>query len=204
MKPPAVLVIKREGRFTSLLRESGCQVSNLDLIKTAPVEDLGELNARLKRIDEYDGLFITSPAAAEVFVRQLIAVRRNFVGRVYALGDRARKLLEGAGLNVISPGFANTAADLVESFKDREFAGKNLLFIRGDQSMRTIPRLLTSKARIDEIAVYRTVETLPDETVIKSVRTDLRNGQVGWICFFSPSGVRSFVKLFGSEVIKEI
>ncbi len=203
MTAATVLVIKRDGRFSSLLRENGCHASNLELIGTVPNEDLGELNATLERMDEYDGLFITSPAAAEVFVRQLKSIRRNFAGPVYALGDRAGAMLSEAGLNVVVPESANTAAELIRSFEDAEFAGKHFLFIRGDQSMRTIPARLASTARIDEVEVYRTVEIPPTDDVLESIRSDLRNKRIDWICFFSPSGVRSFVKLFGTDVTKE-
>jgi uroporphyrinogen-III synthase len=43
------------------------------------------------------------------------------------------------------------------------------------------------------------VELTPAEADIEVVRTLLSDGEIGWICFFSPSGVVRFCELFGSE-----
>ncbi len=199
MNSPVVLVIRKNDRFSALLRDSGFQVLNLELIKTETADDLSDLDAKLVRIDEYDGLFFTSPAAAEIFVERSKALGRKFDGKAYVLGERARKVLENNGFDVVYQDSANGAEELIESFDDAEFTGKTFLFVRGATSLRTIPRLLASKARIDDVVVYRTLELRPDKDVLNLTRARLENNQIDWICFFSPSGIDSFQKLFGSD-----
>ena len=199
MKSPFILVIRRDDQFSEYLRENGCRVRNLELIRTAPADNLTEFTAKLVRLDEFDGLFITSPAAAEVFVRQLDEGAQKFTGKVYVLGARAKDVLDAAGLNVVFNPSANAAEDLVTSFDPAEFAGKRLLFVRGDKSVRTIPTMLGSSARIEEAEVYRTVDHQPDAELLESVRGQLERSEIDWTCFFSPSGVESFMRSFVQE-----
>ena len=198
MSRPAVLVIRGEDLFSDRLREAGIEARNLELIKTQPVADLRDLRKTFGRLSEYDGLFLTSPAAAEVFVEQLPA-SNNFTGSIYVLGERAKKVLQWAGFDCKYRDSANTAEELISSFENSEFDGKRFLFIRGDKSMRAIPDLLDGKATVDEIIVYETKAVQPDESEIADLNTRLQNGDIGWICFFSPSGVERFRTIFGNS-----
>src|SRR5687767_5115857 len=127
MKVPAVLVIRRDDPFSTTLRENGCNVINLELIRTAPVQDLSELDERLARINDYDGIFLTSPAAAEIFIERFRANGTTYNAKVYTLGERAKDLVEDTGLNVVFCEAANTAEELIRSFDDDEFEAKKLL-----------------------------------------------------------------------------
>ncbi len=201
MGQPTVLVVRPDGRFCDVLRTNGCEVINLELIKTEEVSDLSELDAAIHQIDTYEGIFLTSPVAAEIFLRHLKAESRKFADKVYVLGERARTVLLGSELNVMSRPGANTAEELINSFGLSEFAGKDLLFIRGDRSVRTIPLLLGKIARVDELVVYKTIETAPEKSVVDGVENKLKAGGIDCACFFSPSGVDSFMTNFaGSDL----
>jgi uroporphyrinogen-III synthase len=195
MRRPAILVIRNDDRFSRLLREAGFEVLNLELIRTQPVADLSDLDDKLRRLNEYDGLFFTSPAAAEVFVRGSSG-RAGFSGPVYALGDRARRVLESAGLNVVFKDSANTADELISSLEPSDIAGKKFLFVCGDKSMRTIPERLKGRATVDEIIVYETKQVPLKTEEIEDVVGRLKNGDIGWVCFFSPSAVERFSEVF--------
>lgn len=201
MKPRTVLVVRNDDRFSESLRENGFEVLNLEVIKTEPVDDLSELHSKLAQIDDYDGLFFTSPAAAEVFVEQLKITGASVNAKAYALGDRAKIVLEGAGLSVVSSSTANTAGDLIQAVAETDFAGKKLLFVRGNLSMRTIPTLLSGVAEVDEVIVYRTVAIKPDEQIVREADERLKEKEIDWICFFSPSGVESFGELFDTSAL---
>ncbi len=196
MSRPVVLVVRGDDGFSEMLRNGGCEVLNLELIRTAPAADLSELDRILMRINEYDGLFFTSPAAAEIFVKRSKNAIQNFGGKIYVLGERAKTILENAGFRVLYRKDANTAGDLIASFDEVEFAAKKLLYVRGDKSLRTIPNLLTDKATVDEIVVYETREIRPQKNELNDVEERLTSGEIDWICFFSPSGVQSFRGLF--------
>jgi uroporphyrinogen-III synthase len=195
-KGPVILVIRSDDEFSSLLRDAGFEVVNLELIRTRPVDDLSDLRTKLATLSEYDGLFFTSPVAAEIFVSE--RDRKNgFHGGVYALGRRAGNVLEAAGLNVKTGDAANTAEELLDAWDGPEFTGRKFLFVRGEKSIRTIPERLSGRATVDEVAVYTTESVDVNEPVLTNLKDRLANGEVNWVCFFSPSGVERFSEIFG-------
>lgn len=197
-KPPLILVVRKFDEFSLRLKENGFEIVNFPAIETLPVEDSGEqLDEKLKASGKYDGLFFTSPRAAEVFLRR--ETKDGFRGKIYVLGGRTKLLFENAGFETVFRESANTAEEYISSFEKSEFAGKKFLFLRGDKSLRAIPELLKAVAEIDEIIVYRTIENAADETLVDKIGETLRRGGIGWICFFSPSGIESFVKTFGEK-----
>ena len=198
MKPPVVLVIRKDDRFSSQLRNEGFEVIDLELIRTVPASDLTGLDDILVRSDDYDGLFFTSPVAAETFAERMKLAGYSYRGKVYVLGERARAVLEDEGFEVVYRADANTAEELIASFAEAEFNGKRLLFVRGNKSQRTIPDLLGHIASVDEVVVYETKEIEPVDGIVEIVKERFRKHEIDWVCFFSPSGVESFTKLFGS------
>jgi uroporphyrinogen-III synthase len=204
MMRPVVLVLRSSDRFSDLLCENGCQVVNLELTKTEPLDDLTDLKNCIAEIGRFDGLFFTSPIAAKIFVLELSSLDLRFNGKIYVLGERARTVFENAGMSVEQRSDANTAEDLINGFGVAEFAGKSFLFVRGDRSLRTIPELLSSLASVDEAIVYRTIDDQPDANTMEELRKRLRNGRIDWVCFFAPSSVDGFRKFFCLEDLKDV
>lgn len=193
---PAVLIARKPDEFTDILKNAGLEVLNLPLIATEPLTDPGTLEEKLLIIDSYDGVFLTSPAAAKVFVGAIERIGRDFAGKIYALGERVQACFAGTDLNVVSREDANTAEELVRSFEAGEFSGKRFLFLRGNRSMRTVPELLNGKAVVDEVEVYRTVNCNVPDTARELIAEHITSGAIGWVCFFSPSAVERFIELF--------
>ena len=194
-----VLVLRGDDAFSGRLREAGIEAVNLELITTAPVDHLSSLRERLGDIENFDGFFFTSPMAASVFLKQSA---RQFGGKIYVLGERTKVIFENAGITVEYRADANTADELIAAFGDAEFAGKRLLFVRGDKSMRTIPEMLAGKATVEEVVVYRTVDISPDGAAISDIQKRLSAGEIDLVCFFSPSAVESFGRIFRRVDIK--
>jgi uroporphyrinogen III methyltransferase/synthase len=201
-KSPVILVVREFDKFSSRLRENGFEIINLPSIQTVPFEDSSDLDEKLETLEKYDGLFFTSPKAAEVFLQR--KPETDFRGKIYVLGNRTKLLFENAGFETVFRENANTSEELVNSFDKSEFAGRKFLFPRGDKSLRAIPELLKTVAEIDEIVVYRTIENAADEILIGEIREKLRGDRIDWICFFSPSGIESFLKTFGDFSLNEI
>lgn len=204
MSGASVLVIRKDDRFSEMLREAGFAVSNLELIRTEPVEDLSELDARIRELHRYDGLFFTSPAAAEVFVERFDASGTAVRPKAYVLGGRARWVIADAGFEVAGDASANTAEELIAGFPREEFTGKRFLFVRGNKTVGTIERLLGQSAEIDEVIVYRTAELEPDADTVDAISKRLGRGEIEWVCFFSPSGVERFCRLFEAEIARGV
>ena len=200
-KTPVILVLRRYDEFGLLLKEAGYEVISLAVLKTKPTEDLSGLRSRLGKLSDYDGLFFTSPAAAEVFVNEQNE-KNGFSGNVYALGQRARSILEVAGYRVRKSDTANTAEELLDAFDSSEFTGKRFLFVRGERSIRTIPEKLNGKAAVDEVIVYTTEAPDIDKETQTFIKKRLSNDGIDFVCFFSPSGVERFKKVFGNAARK--
>lgn len=193
-----ILVIRSDDKFSSTLREAGFDVVNLELVETKPLDDLSALRGQLAKLSEYDGLFFTSPVAAEIFVKERNG-SNSFHGAVYALGRRAQNVLASSGLKVRSNVSVNTAEEMLSQIGNDQFAGKRYLFVRGERSLRTIPEKLSDIAAVEEVAVYKTTPADVDEEAIESLRLRMAGREFDIVCFFSPSGVERFAELFGQS-----
>ena len=198
----SVLVIREDDIFSETLRAADVGVTNLPLIRTEAIDNQSDLFRTIENINKYDGLFFTSPSAAEIFTKEF----KNagpFHGKIYAMGLRSKEVLERLGSNVEFDPAVSSAAELVSFYGD-ELHGKSFLFVRGDRSMQTIPNMLKSRSRVDEVVVYRTVHVQPSETEIKTVKKHLDGGEFRWISFFSPSAIDAFLGLFGDRVVASV
>jgi len=195
-----VLVLRSYDHFSTLLEESGINVVNLELISTQPHKDQQPLLDLLKNSGQYDAVFITSPVAAQVFVESVNAVGRPFGGTIYVLGGRSKRVFDDAGIDVEFDESANTARGLATSLKNG-LAGKKLCFVRGDRSMRSIPDVLRGTAAVDEVEVYSTFEIEPGPVMVSDIACRIESGDIRWACFFSPSAVETFEKVFGSAIV---
>ena len=198
----SVLVIREDDIFSETLRAADVEVTNLPLIRTEPIDNQGELFRSIENINKYDGLFFTSPSAAEIFTKEFNNAG-PFHGKIYAMGLRSKEVLESLGSNIEFDPAVSTAAELVSLYGD-ELHRKRFLFVRGDRSMQTIPNMLRSRSEVDEVVVYRTVQVQPSETEIKAVREHLDGSKFEWIAFFSPSAIDAFIDLFGDRVIASV
>ena len=203
-KPPLILVVREFDKFSSLLAENGFKTINSPAILTVPIKDLSELETRFENLNDYDGLFFTSPKAAEVFLQTPKNKQVDFRGKVYVLGNRTKILFENTSFEVVFRETANTAEEYIISFEKSEFIGKKFLFLRGDKSLRIVSEQLKDQAIVDEIVVYRTVENTVDEFLTNKIVERLLKNEIEWICFFSPSGIESFVKTFGDFSLEKI
>ena len=200
MQKAVVLVLREPGQFSAKLAESGCEVIDLEMIRIERDADAGHLD--IAELKDLDGLFFTSPHAARVFLESAERSSEKFGGDIYVLGQRTRDLFAQAGIDVRYHEDANTAAEMIALFGESEFAGKRLLYLRGNRSLRQIPQLLEGIADIQELVVYKTVDATPDTAQIKQITERLRNREIDWMCFFSPSGVENLIKMIDPADLK--
>jgi uroporphyrinogen-III synthase len=189
-----ILVVRGEDAFTHKLRDAGLDVMNFPLIDTATDLDTEGFDEYLEHLHEYDGIFITSPVAAQVLLSKGYDTIRRFAGKFYVVGDRTRQLLEGQSIGHVAAS-GDSAEKLLETCGLERFRGKKYLYLRGDQALNIIPDTLRPVAQVDPLVVYRTVERLPEPAVVDDLRARLAAREIEWICFFSPSGVKAFSKL---------
>jgi uroporphyrinogen-III synthase len=197
----AILVVREFDKFSEILAENGFEIINLPLIKTAPLENLSEFEKRLANIGSFDGVFLTSARASEIFARKLRELKTRFGGKVYVLGKRSFDLLQEEKLNLFYDETANTAREMLEKIAPEELKDKRFLFVRGEQSLRVVPGFLAKYAKVEEIIVYETRKILPETDKIKAIRERIEKNEISCACFFSPSAVEVFFEHFDGDFL---
>ena len=188
-----VLVVREYDNFSRILAAGGFEIVNLPVIETKAINDLSEFEATLESIENYDGVFLTSKQATEIFRAKL---NTNYRGKVYVLGKRSYEILKDTNLDLVFSNSANTAREMMENIAPEELSGKNFLFVRGEKSLRIVPEFLAKIATIDEAVVYETREIKVEIDKINELR---EMNKFAAICFFSPSAAQSFIEQFGAE-----
>ncbi len=191
-----ILVIRPKDVFSRILIDSGFSVTNFPTINTETLADLSELETYLAEIETFDGIFITSSKAAEIVAAKLAETEKVFAGKFYVLGKRSRDLLNKSDCEVFFSENATTAEKLLDAIPKEELKNKRFLFPRGDLSLRTVPETLQNVAEVVETVVYRTIETDASVEKIGEIKEKFERDKISAVCFFSPSGVESFLRKF--------
>jgi len=199
-----ILVVREFDNFSQILSESSLKVINCPTTEIAPLENLSEFEMKLDAIENYDGVFLTSANATEIFWTKLTAKKVDFQGKIYILGKRSFDLLNGENLDLVFDKAANTAQEMLENIRLDKLKNKRFLFVRGEKSLRAVPEFLEKIASVDEAIVYRSSRVTIADDKIKEIQTKLANGEITAACFFSPSAAESFLQQFGAEVLHQI
>lgn len=191
-----VLVTRAEeqaGELAEALREAGAEPVLLPMIRIAPPQDLGPLDAALDRVAAYDAVLFTSANAVRAFAER--AARRG----VSLVGLRARVLCVGpataaAALAAGLPGPTQPRArfdaegllgEILEQLAPR---GLRFLLPRAEAGRELLPQALREAgAIVDVVAAYR---TLAAEFDAAALREQLVQGALDALTFTSPSTVR--------------
>lgn len=195
----SILVVREFDNFSRILAEKGFSVVNCPMIETVPLEDLSGFEAKLSALENYDGIFLTSAAAAEIFRRKFNERNITFGGKVFVLGKRSFEILQDAKLDPFFDERANTAREMLDLIAPDELNGKYFLFIRGEKSLRVVPEFLEKIAKVDEAIVYQTRKIRVEIDKLKEIREKFAKGEIIAACFFSPRGAESFLEQFGAK-----
>lgn len=198
-----ILVIRKFVEFSRILSENGFEVINLPMIETKPLEDLSDFEAKLKRVENYDGIFITSKNAARILAEKIDEMNVNFDGKIYVLGKRSLEILQSKSLNLVFFEDANSADEMLEKISPVELKNRKFLFVRGEKSLETIPRFLNDFAVCDETIVYRNQPILLNFDSVSKISELFEKSEIAAVCFFSPSGAESFIEKFGLEILHQ-
>lgn len=199
----AILVVREFDNFSRILTERNFSVINCPTIETVPLESLSGFNAKLAAIENYDGIFLTSAQAAEIFHEKLNEKQISYGGKVFVLGKRIFEILKTANFNVFFDEAANTAREMLASIAPDELENKRFLFVRGEKSLRVVPEFLAKIAAVDEEIVYQTRKIPLETDKLKTITEKFEKGKIAAACFFSPSGAESFLEQFGAKVLHQ-
>lgn len=198
-----ILVVRKYDDFSRILERENFEIINLPLIETKTITDLSDFETKLENIANYDGVFLTSRHAAEVFRAKLFEKKLNYSGKIYVLGKRSYEILKEKNFNLVFFEAANSATEMMERIAPEQLKGKKILFVRGEKSLRIVPEFLSKKASADETIVYETREIAIESAMQNTLCKKFQIGEIAYSCFFSPSAAKSFLEQFGAEVLHQ-
>lgn len=199
----AILVVRKYDVFSEILAENDFETINLPLVETKASDDLSEFETKLARIENYDGVFLTSRPAAEIFLAKSIEKNINYAGVVYVLGRRGFEILDAANFDLFYDETANTAREMLEKIALEDVRDKRFLFVRGEKSLRAVPDFLSKIAAVDEAIVYRTEKLTLRNDEVKAIAAKIKKGEIAGACFFSPSAAAIFTEQFGAAILHQ-
>ncbi|HEX6535491.1 MAG TPA: uroporphyrinogen-III C-methyltransferase [Gemmatimonadaceae bacterium] len=183
------------------LRALGADVIEAPAIRIEPL-DAAPLRAAIEALGDYDWVVLTSQNAVQLLWRELRALGRDaraLAGaRIAVVGPATAEALRAVGLepDVVPARFV--AEGVVEALRARDdVRGARALFVRAETARDVLPAELRAMgARVDEVAVYRTVS---DPEGARAARDALDRGEVDVVTFTSGSTVRFFVEALGGS-----
>lgn len=198
-----ILVIRQFDDFSRILTENGFEIINLPLIEAKPLEDLTDFEAKLKSIENYDGIFLTSQNAARILAEKFDELEINYSGKVYVLGRRSFQILQNRNLDLMFFKDANSADEMLGKIPINDLRDKNFLFVRGEKSLETIPNFVRNFAAIAEVTVYTNQAIFPEFSRIAEIKDSFGASQIEVVCFFSPSAGEIFNVKFNAEILHQ-
>lgn len=193
-----VLVIREFEDFSRMLIAGDATVINCPTIRTSQKEDVLDLEDKLKRLDSFDGIFLTSRKAAEIFRKKHREYNLRFGGRVYVFGKRGFNVLKNEGFDLYGDAAAGTVQEMLDAIAPAELANKRFLIICGENALPTVVDHLSPIATVERTVVYRTEAMLVGPALREKVMALAKRGEIALACFFSPSGAASFLSQFGA------
>ncbi|OHD64231.1 MAG: uroporphyrinogen-III C-methyltransferase [Spirochaetes bacterium RBG_13_51_14] len=198
-----ILVTRSRDQASELsakLAELGANVIETPVIKIMPVDDRSSIHECIRRIDSYDWILFTSTNGVSHFFSYLHGLgfdsRKLSPCRICAIGSATGSRLASFGIKpdlvprkFVSREITRTLTDL------NQVRGRSFLLPRADIAPKDLSEalILGGAKRVDDIAVYRTVEE--DTRCMPELNDMLRGGKFDMVTFTSSSTVRNFEKL---------
>ena len=179
------------------LRELGAECMECPTIQVVPPESWDKLDAALERLPSYDWLVFTSVNGVDHFFQRLTqkGLDTRALGHLHtaAIGPATARRLGRHGLNTDILPSTYQAESVVEAFSQQPIKGKRILLPRAMEARTILPDSLTDMgAAVDEIAVYRTVQSSEDAPLLIK---ELQAGAIDMVTFTSSSTVSNFKAL---------
>jgi len=187
--------------IASQLKKAGATVLLVPTIKIIPAELLPEGKFRISSFYGYDFVIFPSANSVKYSFKQIV-VDKHSAAKPYivAIGKRTAEALAVIGFNAdFIPG-KFTSEELIKSLSKFEWKEKKVLIPIGNLSNGELADFVKSKGALaDQVIVY---ETTPNDSIDETMKSEIRLGRFDMIIFYSPSQVKNFIDIFGSNVLK--
>jgi uroporphyrinogen III methyltransferase/synthase len=186
------------------LQELGANVFLFPTIQILPPLDLKPLKRTLSRLFLYDWILFTSQNSVIKFFEILKECKKDARAlkdiKIAAIGPQTQKTLLNYGIqaDLIPPIY--TSEGMLSTILKHKVKGKRFLLPRVKGASKLLPQgLRENGAIVEEIEAYRTESYEPP--YIEEIKKLLKEKRIQVVIFSSPSTIKNFVSLFGSEII---
>jgi len=198
---------RQSGILSTLLEAEGAVVVEFPTIRIAPPADYAAVDRAIARLDHYQWVVFTSQNGVAAFLGRLRACGVGLAAlgrlRVAAIGPATAGALQAQGLRVDLAPAEFVAEALVDAFAGECLEGARILLPRALGARRVLPDGLRARgATVDAVPVYQ-VEAERGQDA-ETWRQLLDRGAADAVTFTSPSTVRNFVEVVGSNVPKVV
>lgn len=185
------------------LADLGADCLEFPTIRIAPPSDWSGMDQSIRRIEEYDWIFFTSPNGVRFFFERLEHLLLDW------------RILKGLKIGVIGPATAQAlgtfhirpdlipekyqAEHLLESLSHIPLTNQKILIPRAEQAREILPEGLRQMGA--EVSVVSAYQTLPVSEGKEPLREKLEQGEVDCLTFTSSSTVINFLALFPRQEI---
>jgi uroporphyrinogen III methyltransferase / synthase len=185
--------------LAAALRALGAEVIELPAIRIVPQLDSAEVRDAVHSIHAYALVCLTSPNGVRLLFEALAAAGRDARAlanaTVAAIGPGTAAALTEHGIRADIVPERSVSEALVESLREIEVAGRPVLVARAAEARDVLPEALRERgAKVDVVALYRTVAEEPDAAAVDTAR------DADYVTFTSASTVRNFVDASGGRL----
>jgi len=194
---------EQAGELATALAGAGAQPVVMPLIRLAPAEDPGPLDAALERLAGYDAIVFTSANAVRFTAARARArgVRLADARAAFCVGPRTAEAAaaEGMAVQPLPAGSFDAEGALAQIRRALPPRGRRFLIPRSQIAREVLADgLRADGAHVDAVVAYR---NLPADSDAGALRDDLRRGALDVLTFTSPSTVRRFRELLDAETL---
>jgi uroporphyrinogen-III synthase len=194
--------VNRSAGLKEKFARYGAELLEMPMISIQPAVITADVNDILGNVGSIDWLIFTSENGVRHFMREIR--RRDHASlssetRVAVIGARTGSVAREYGIN---PSFTSTSsnaegfsAELITVFSEKH---PSVLWPTGSLSSDRLQKRLEGYCKLIRINLYRT--EMPDSTNSNALRHVMEDNY-DMIFFFSPSAVRNFLSLAGSESV---
>jgi uroporphyrinogen III methyltransferase/synthase len=191
---------KQADDLAKLLTKEGANPIHFPTIKIVPPSSWRELDAAIKKLEDYDWLIFTSANGVAFFFERLLAQGkdiRNLKGvKICCIGPATAREVQEKGIRVDLVPREFISEGILKSFSRANLKGKKILIARAAKARDVLPEGLKKLgAQVDVVTAYETVGSGKKKKELEEL---FKENQVDVITFTSSSTVNNFIKIMGS------
>ncbi|KUG21941.1 uroporphyrinogen-iii methyltransferase / uroporphyrinogen-iii synthase [hydrocarbon metagenome] len=192
---------KQADDLAQLLIKEGANPIHFPTIKIIPPPNWRDLDAAIKKLEEYEWLIFTSANGVTYFFERLFAKNKDIRDlrgvKICCIGPATAQQVQNKGIRVDLVPKEFISEGILKSFSRTNLKGKKILIARASKARDVLPEGLKKLgAKVDVATAYQTVNSGKKKRELEEL---FKENQVDVITFTSSSTVNNFVKIMGSS-----